>query len=170
MESLSLADNVFTQTVQNAVSMLCGTEQLIGSLPEVKWAQQARSLATELQEESLRLIVQQLPRVIRTQAFQDLCRVKCSCSPAVPMTIMHVQLSVYPVTVLQREEFTREPALMKKLCSAIREGVTVDNCCDLFTAVHGLCGDDLEEDVQLEQQRQEEVSKSTFFGPSLFIS
>lgn len=72
------------------------------------------------------------------------------------------------MTVLQREEFTREPALMKKLCSAIREGVTVDNCCDLFTAVHCLCGDDLEEDVQLEQQRQEEVSKSRFFVPSLF--
>uniref|UniRef100_A0A3Q2ZN21 BTB domain containing 8 n=1 Tax=Kryptolebias marmoratus TaxID=37003 RepID=A0A3Q2ZN21_KRYMA len=118
-----------SMTVQNAVSVLCGSEQLIGSLPEVKWAQQVRSLATELQEESLRLIVQQLPRVIHTQAFQNLRR---------------------------REEFTREPALLKKLCSAIREGVTVDNCCDLFTAVHGLCGDDLEEDFQLEQQRQEE--------------
>ena len=56
--------------------MLCGTEQLIGSLPEVKWAQQVRSLATELQEESLNVIVQNLPRVIRTQAFQDLCRVR----------------------------------------------------------------------------------------------
>lgn len=30
--------------VQNAVTMLCGTEQLIGSLPEVKWAQQVRTL------------------------------------------------------------------------------------------------------------------------------
>lgn len=59
--------------------MLCGTEQLIGSLPEVKWAQQVRSLATELQEESLRVIVQHLPRVIRTQAFQDLRRVRWCC-------------------------------------------------------------------------------------------
>ncbi|XP_068564015.1 BTB/POZ domain-containing protein 8 isoform X1 [Cebidichthys violaceus] len=108
-----------TMTVQNAVTMLCGTEQLIGSLPEVKWAQQVRSLATELQEESLRVIVQHLPRVILTRAFQDLCR---------------------------REAFTREPTLLKKLCSAIREGVAVDNCCDLFAAVHYLCGDDMEED------------------------
>ncbi|XP_044056815.1 AP2-interacting clathrin-endocytosis protein isoform X2 [Siniperca chuatsi] len=120
-----------TMTMQNAVTMLCGTEQLIGSLPEVKWAQQVRSLATELQEESLHVIVQHLPRVIRTQAFQDLRR---------------------------REEFTREPTLLKKLCSAIREGVTVDNCCDLFTAVYHLCGDGMEEDSLLEQggQKQDE--------------
>nr|XP_020465623.1 uncharacterized protein KIAA1107-like isoform X2 [Monopterus albus] len=110
-------------TVQNAVTMLCGTEQLIGSLPEVKWAQQVRSLAAELQEESLRVTIQHLPQVIRTQAFHDLCR---------------------------REEFTREPTLLKKLCSAIREGATVDNCCDLFAAVNYLCGDDVEEDSLLE--------------------
>lgn len=58
---------------------------------------------------------------------------------------------------LQSEEFTQEPTLMKKLCSAIRQGVTVDNCCDLFTAVQHLCGDDMEEDSLLEQggQKQE---------------
>ncbi|XP_026160887.1 AP2-interacting clathrin-endocytosis protein isoform X1 [Mastacembelus armatus] len=123
-----------TMTVQNAVTMLSGTEQLIGSLPEVKWAQQVRSLATELQEESLRVIVQHLPRVTRTQAFQDLRR---------------------------REEFTREPTLLKKLCSAIREGVTVDNCCDLFAAVNYLCGDDMEEDppLKLGSQKQDEPFK-----------
>lgn len=60
--------------------MLCGTEQLMGSLPEVKWAQQVRSLSTELQEESLRVIVRHLPQVIRTQAFQDLRRVSQRCS------------------------------------------------------------------------------------------
>lgn len=71
---------VSLQTVQNAVTMLCGTEQLMGSLPEVKWAQQVRSLSTELQEESLRVIVRHLPQVIRTQAFQDLRRVSQRCS------------------------------------------------------------------------------------------
>ncbi|XP_034559467.1 AP2-interacting clathrin-endocytosis protein [Notolabrus celidotus] len=120
-----------TMTVQNAVTMLCGTEQLLGSLPEVKWAQQVRSLATELQEESLAVIVQHLPRVIHTQAFWDLHR---------------------------REEFTREPTLLKKLCSAIREGVTVDNCCDLYSAVYLLCGEDMEDDSHLELRgdKQEE--------------
>ncbi|XP_069560067.1 BTB/POZ domain-containing protein 8 [Brachyistius frenatus] len=120
-----------TMTVQNAVTTLCSAEQLIGSLPEVKWAQQVRSLATELQEESLHVIIQHFPKVTCTQAFQDLRR---------------------------REEFTREPTLLKKLCSAIREGVTVDNCCDLFTAVHRLCGDDIEEGFHLEQggPKQEE--------------
>ncbi|XP_033936426.1 BTB/POZ domain-containing protein 8 isoform X2 [Pseudochaenichthys georgianus] len=120
-----------TMTVQNAVTMLCGTEQLIGSLPEVKWAQQVRSLATQLQEESLHVIVQHLPAVIGTQAFQELRR---------------------------REEVTREPTLLKKLCSAIREGASVDNCCDLFSAVYLLCGDDGEEDSPLQQggRKQEE--------------
>ncbi|XP_015241000.1 PREDICTED: uncharacterized protein KIAA1107-like [Cyprinodon variegatus] len=64
-----------TMTVRNAVTLLCGIEQLIGSLPEVKWAQHVRCMAIELQEESLRFIVQHLPRVIHTQAFQDLRRV-----------------------------------------------------------------------------------------------
>ncbi|XP_034438616.1 AP2-interacting clathrin-endocytosis protein isoform X2 [Hippoglossus hippoglossus] len=127
LQKVCLSAVTETMTVQNAVTMLCGTEQLIGSLPEVKWAQQVRSLATELQEESLRVIVQDLPTVTRTQAFRDLHR---------------------------REEFTRDPALLKKLCSAIREGVTVDNCCELFTAVNCLCGDDMEEDSLLKQREQ----------------
>ncbi|XP_012737968.2 AP2-interacting clathrin-endocytosis protein isoform X2 [Fundulus heteroclitus] len=118
-----------TMTVRNAVTLLCGTEQLIGSLPEVKWAQHVRSMATELQEENLRFIVQHLPRVIHTQAFHDLRR---------------------------REEFTREPTLLKKLCLTVREGVTVDNCCDLFTAVHSLCEDNFDGDFHLEHQNHVE--------------
>lgn len=121
-----------TMTLQNAVTMLCGAEQLLGSLPEVKWAQQVQRLASELQEESLRVIVQHLPRVIHTQAFRDLRR---------------------------REEFTREPTLLKKLCSAIRDGVTVENCCALYSAVYLLCGEDVDEDSFLESggHNQEEV-------------
>ena len=33
---------------------------------------------------------------------------------------------------------TREPALLKKLCAAVREGVNVENCCSLFSAVDAL--------------------------------
>ncbi|XP_030647543.1 AP2-interacting clathrin-endocytosis protein [Chanos chanos] len=103
-----------TMTVQNVVSVLCGTEQLIGSLPEVKWAKQVMSLATELQEECLHTIVTHLPRVTHTAAFHNLRR---------------------------REEFTLDPTLLRKVCVAIREGVTVENCCELFTAVDQLVGD-----------------------------
>lgn len=67
--------------VQNVVTVLCGTEQLMGSLPEVKWAQQVRCLATQLQDQSLQVIVQHLPRVVHTQAFQDLLRVKKEMRP-----------------------------------------------------------------------------------------
>lgn len=146
------------QTVHNAVTMLCGTEQLIGSLPEVKWAQQVRSLATELQEESLHVIVQHLPTVIRTQAFLDLCRVRRPPSRRRARDVLaaglHVSFFRHRCLPLQREESTREPASLKKLCSAVREGVTVDNCCDLFAAVHCLCGDDMGEEGG---RKQEEV-------------
>ncbi|XP_075997648.1 BTB/POZ domain-containing protein 8 isoform X1 [Genypterus blacodes] len=118
-------------TVQNAVTMLCASEHLIGSLPEVKWAQQVKSLATELQEEILCTVVDNLAKVVHTSAFMDF---------------------------RSREELTREPTLLKKLCSAIREGVTVHNCCDLFSAVDYLSGGDVEEASPSEQRqpKQEE--------------
>lgn len=114
--------NTVTQnmSVQSVVSVLCGSEQLIGSLPEVKWAKQVLSLVNELQKECLHMIVTHLPRVIHTAAFQNL---------------------------RQREEFTRDPTLIRKVCVAVREGVTVENCCDLFTAVDRLCGDPAEVDI-----------------------
>lgn len=40
----------------------------------------------------------------------------------------------------QREEFTHDPTLLKKVCVAVREGVTVENCCELFGAVDQLSG------------------------------
>lgn len=40
----------------------------------------------------------------------------------------------------QREEFTRDPTLLRKVCVAVREGVTVENCCELFSAVDQLSG------------------------------
>ncbi|XP_053354796.1 BTB/POZ domain-containing protein 8 isoform X2 [Clarias gariepinus] len=100
-------------TVQTSVSVLCGAEQLIESLPEVKWAKQVVCLATELQEHCLDTIVTHLPRVIHTTAFHSLRR---------------------------REEFTRDPTLLRKVCVAVREGVTVENCCELFSAVDQLSG------------------------------
>ncbi|KAI5109286.1 hypothetical protein C0J45_0683, partial [Silurus meridionalis] len=100
-------------TVQSSVSVLCGTEQLIESLPEVKWAKQVACLATELQEHCLHTIVTHLPRVIHTPAFHSLRR---------------------------REEFTHDPALLRKVCVAVLEGLTVENCCELFSAVDQLSG------------------------------
>lgn len=64
------------QSVQSVVSVLCGSEQLIGSLPEVKWAKQVLSLVNELQKECLHMIVTHLPQVIHTAAFHNLRRVQ----------------------------------------------------------------------------------------------
>ncbi|XP_064186635.1 BTB/POZ domain-containing protein 8 isoform X1 [Anguilla rostrata] len=104
-------------TVKNVVSVLCSSEQLIGSLPEVKWAKQALALANELQEACLRTIVTHLPEVTHTVAFHTLRRA---------------------------EEFSLEPRTLKKICAAVRDGVTVDNCCGLFAAVDALAGDEEE--------------------------
>ncbi|KAG5851212.1 hypothetical protein ANANG_G00090660 [Anguilla anguilla] len=104
-------------TVKNVVSLLCSSEQLIGSLPEVKWAKQALALANELQEACLRTIVTHLPEVTHTVAFHTLRRA---------------------------EEFSLEPRTLKKICVAVRDGVTVDNCCGLFAAVDALAGDEEE--------------------------
>lgn len=71
------------------MTTLCGCEQLIGSLPEVKWAQQVRLLASQLQDQSLQLIVQHLPSVIQTQAFHQLLRVRAAAAgrtPNLPVT------------------------------------------------------------------------------------
>ncbi|KAA0713144.1 hypothetical protein E1301_Tti013592 [Triplophysa tibetana] len=114
--------NTVTQnmSVQSVVSVLSGSEQLIGSLPEVKWAKQVLGLVNGLQKECLHMIVTHLPRVTHTTAFHNLRR---------------------------REEFTRDPTLLRKVCVAVREGITVENCCDLFTAVDQLCGDPAEVDI-----------------------
>ncbi|XP_076134541.1 BTB/POZ domain-containing protein 8 [Alosa pseudoharengus] len=130
-----------SMTVQTAMTVLCGSDQLIGCLPEVKWARQVLSLANELQEQSLRLTVTYLPQVTHTQAFHNFRR---------------------------RETFTQDPALLRKLCAAVREAVAVDNCCELFVAVQQLCGDGPEETATLldacasasspeDPQQQEEV-------------
>lgn len=58
--------------------------------------------------------------------------------------------------LFQREEFTRDPTLLRKLCVAVREGVTVENCCDLFTAVNRLCGDPSDVDIITEDQANQE--------------
>lgn len=72
-----VCDSVF-QSVQSVVSVLCGSEQLIGSLPEVKWAKQVLGLVNELQNECLHMIVTHLPRVTHTAAFHNLRRVQLS--------------------------------------------------------------------------------------------
>ncbi|XP_051986704.1 BTB/POZ domain-containing protein 8 [Xyrauchen texanus] len=118
-------------TVQSVVSVLCGSEQLIGSLPEVKWAKQVVCLASELQEECLQMIVTHLPQVTHTTAFHNLRR---------------------------REEFTRDPTLLRKVCGAVRECITVENCCDLFTTMDQLSGDPTDVDnLSDDKANQDEV-------------
>ncbi|XP_030228001.1 collagen alpha-1(I) chain [Gadus morhua] len=124
LQRACLGDVAAAMTVDSSVSVLCATEQLIGCLPEVKWAKQVLSLANELQEESLSVIVQNLPCVVRSPAF---------------------------LSLLRQEEVTREPALLKKLCAAVREGVNVENCCSLFSAVDALQEEELGPPTEEEQ-------------------
>ncbi|KAJ7986415.1 hypothetical protein DPEC_G00339660 [Dallia pectoralis] len=118
-------------TIQTAVNLLCGSDHLLGSLPEVKWAKQTVVLATELQDQCLSFIVTNLARVTHTPAFHNLRR---------------------------REESTREPALLKKLCSAIRDRVAVDNCCDLFVTVGHLAGEEVKAEGSVLEETKSEGS------------
>lgn len=60
--------------------------------------------------------------------------------------------------------------MLRKLCSAIREGVTVDNSCNLFTAVNHLYGADIDEESPLEEpgEKLEEVQRRIFLLLSHF--
>ncbi|XP_051568944.1 BTB/POZ domain-containing protein 8-like isoform X2 [Myxocyprinus asiaticus] len=123
--------NCHRKHVQSVVSVLCGNEQLIGSLPEVKWAKQLLSLANELQEECLQMIVKHLPKVTHTAAFHN---------------------------IRKREEFTHDPTLLRKVCGAVRKGITVENCCELFTTMDQLSGDPTDVDnLSNEKANQEGV-------------
>ncbi|KAJ8375287.1 hypothetical protein SKAU_G00058670 [Synaphobranchus kaupii] len=123
-----------TMTVKNVVPLLCSSEQLIGSLPEVKWAKQALALANELQEACLRTIVTRLPEVTHTAAFHALRRT---------------------------EEFSLEPRTLKKICAAINDGVTVENCCCLFAAVDNMAGDE-EEGEELPEENGARRDQESF--------
>lgn len=65
----------------------------------------------------------------------------------------------------QREEFTRDPTLLRKVCVAVWEGVTVENCCELFSAVDQLSGqsdtDLLTAESAYQEQENLEVNNET---------
>ncbi|XP_066547786.1 BTB/POZ domain-containing protein 8 [Amia ocellicauda] len=102
-----------TVNIINVVSLLKKTEHLISSLPEVKWAKQALALATELQEDCLAFTVAHFRQVTYMAGFE----------------LFH-----------EMAEFDSESDLMKKMFLAIKNGITIENCCSLFLTVDTLLG------------------------------
>ncbi|XP_041126419.1 AP2-interacting clathrin-endocytosis protein isoform X2 [Polyodon spathula] len=95
----------------NVVAMLMESDQLISSLPGVKWAERASCLATELQEECISYIVEHFSEIILGDGFRHL---------------------------LQVQGMSSKPYLLEKIFLAIENGVTMDNCCSHFITVDTL--------------------------------
>ncbi|XP_058891027.1 BTB/POZ domain-containing protein 8 isoform X2 [Acipenser ruthenus] len=95
----------------NVVAMLMESDQLISSLPAVKWAERVSCLATELQEQCISYIVEHFSGIILSDGFRHL---------------------------LQVQGMSSNPYLLEKIFLAIENGVTMDNCCSHFITVDTL--------------------------------
>ncbi|RXM99727.1 Epoxide hydrolase 4 [Acipenser ruthenus] len=101
----------FQKNQDNVVAMLMESDQLISSLPAVKWAERVSCLATELQEQCISYIVEHFSGIILSDGFRHL---------------------------LQVQGMSSKPYLLEKIFLAIESGVTMDNCCSHFITVDTL--------------------------------
>ncbi|XP_075038483.1 BTB/POZ domain-containing protein 8 isoform X2 [Mixophyes fleayi] len=113
---VDLQKNCFTLLVQslsyrNAAFLLMESDRLISSLPGVKWADRARSLAFELQEECVRFIVTNFSQIIRSESFAHL---------------------------LQAQGMSSRPYLLEHVFNEIEKSVSFQNCSFLFMALDEL--------------------------------
>ncbi|XP_051788743.1 BTB/POZ domain-containing protein 8 [Erpetoichthys calabaricus] len=96
---------------ENVVSILMESDQLICSLPGVKWAEKALSLGAELQDECISYIVAHFSEIISTEGFHHL---------------------------LKAQGMSSKPYLLEKIFQAIEASITTENCCSYFIAVEML--------------------------------
>lgn len=71
------------------------SDQLINSLPQVKWTEAAVAVASRLQEECITFIVANFLHVVQSEAFYTLLQVKVPSSYSVfPSKLNHIRLWV----------------------------------------------------------------------------
>ncbi|KAG2461222.1 K1107 protein, partial [Polypterus senegalus] len=87
------------------------SDQLICSLPGVKWAEKALSLGAELQDECISYIVAHFSEIISTEGFHHL---------------------------LKAQGMSSKPYLLEKIFQAIEASITTENCCSYFIAIEML--------------------------------
>ncbi|XP_044156734.1 BTB/POZ domain-containing protein 8 isoform X1 [Bufo gargarizans] len=105
--------NVLVQSLsyRNAAFLLMESDRLINSLPGVKWAERARNLASELQEECVKFIVANFSQIIKSESFANL---------------------------LQDQGMSSQPYLLEHVFNEIEKNLSFQNCSSLFLAVDDL--------------------------------
>ncbi|XP_063795964.1 BTB/POZ domain-containing protein 8 isoform X2 [Pseudophryne corroboree] len=111
-----LQKSCFTILVQslsyrNAAFLLMESDRLISSLPGVKWAEKARSLASDLQAECVRFMVTNFSQIIRSESFANL---------------------------LQAQGMSSRPYLLEHVFNEIEKSISFQNCSFLFMALDEL--------------------------------
>ncbi|KAG8555708.1 hypothetical protein GDO81_017785 [Engystomops pustulosus] len=96
---------------RNAAFLLMESDRLISSLPEVKWAEKARNLASELQEECVKFMVANFSQIIKSESFTDL---------------------------LQAQGMSSRPYLLEHVFNEIEKNISFQNCSSLYMAMDDL--------------------------------
>ncbi|KAG9483164.1 hypothetical protein GDO78_009225 [Eleutherodactylus coqui] len=96
---------------RNAAFLLMESDRLISSLPGVKWAERARNLASELQEECVKFIVANFSQIIKSESFANL---------------------------LQAQGMSSRPYLLEHVFNEIEKNISFQNCSSLFMALDDL--------------------------------
>ncbi|XP_068546994.1 BTB/POZ domain-containing protein 8 isoform X2 [Anas acuta] len=96
---------------KNAAFLLMESDQLINSLPQVKWTEAAVAVASRLQEECIVFIVANFLHVVQSEAFY---------------------------TLLQAQAMSSKPDLLELIFNAIEKSINNENSCFLLVAVDTL--------------------------------
>ncbi|XP_078502447.1 BTB/POZ domain-containing protein 8 isoform X1 [Lissotriton helveticus] len=96
---------------KNAAFLLMESDKLISSLPGVKWAETALTMASQLQEECIVFIVANFSQVIKSESFYNL---------------------------LQVQGMSSTPYLLEQIFCAIEKSISFESSCLLFVALDDL--------------------------------
>ncbi|XP_031193051.1 AP2-interacting clathrin-endocytosis protein isoform X3 [Mastomys coucha] len=95
----------------NAAFLLMESDRLVMGLPRVKWTEAALSMASQLQEECVKFIVQNFSQIIESENFSLL---------------------------LQSQAMSSTAHLLDKIFKAIEDNITAENSCSLLMALDTL--------------------------------
>ncbi|KAM5148179.1 BTB/POZ domain-containing protein 8 isoform 3-T3 [Mantella aurantiaca] len=111
LQNSCLSALVQSLSCRNAAFLLMESDRLLSSLPEVKWTERVRSLASDLQDECVRFIVANFSQTIRSESF---------------------------VHLLQDQGMSSRPYLLEHIFNEIEKSISFENCSSLYMAVEML--------------------------------
>ncbi|XP_018420587.1 PREDICTED: uncharacterized protein KIAA1107 homolog [Nanorana parkeri] len=111
LQNSCLSALVQSLSYRNAAFLLMESDRLLSSLPEVKWTERARNLASDLQDECVRFIVTNFSQAIRSESFAHL---------------------------LQAQGMSSQPYLLEHIFNEIEKSISFENCSSLYMALEEL--------------------------------